>query len=70
LEYDNAISPEPVEFMAAEVKAIHVPVNNVHAVVCALDVASFVDLDSKRFVLAMLDYLHETIDCGTGKELM
>lgn len=56
--------------MPAEVKAIHVPVNDVHAVVCALDVPGLVDLDSKRFVLAMLDYLHETIDGGTGKELI
>jgi hypothetical protein len=62
LEYDNAISAEPVEFMPAEVKAVHVPVDDVHAVVCALDVPGLVDLYPKRFVLAMLDDLHETTD--------
>jgi hypothetical protein len=56
--------------MPAEIKAIHVPVNDVHAVICALDITCLIDLDAQGLVLPVLDYLHEPSDCGTGQDLL
>lgn len=59
-----------MEFSLAEVEPVHISINNVHSILCAFYVSGLIDFNSKRFILPILNDLHEPVNRRVRHEWM
>lgn len=65
LDDDDSPLFEPLQLNLAEVKGVHVPIHDIHAVLGALYVPRLIDFYLQGYLPTTLYHLHEPVHIGT-----
>ena len=62
---DDSLFFKPLKLVPIKIKAIHIPIYNIHSILCTFYVTCLINLYFKRYILSILYYLHEPVYSGT-----
>lgn len=58
---DNSSFFKPLKLIPIKIKAIHIPIDNIHSILCTFYVTCLVDLYFKGYIFAIFYHLHEPV---------